>query len=163
MDDWSLWTILIWLVPLGLRNYWYINIQPQLHNQGHRGLLLKKCNFCISAFSEAKSNRRGGVRAGSHCTTQTLWEPGRHRCGGNKWNSSENPAAVPHTHTPLWFFILQLRKRSSTDLPCAMWGKLSSSSVTVRTETIHTHSCAWVREWKHACFPENMFNYLPPL
>lgn len=126
-------------------------------NRGHRGFLLKKCNFCISASSKAKSNRSGGFRAGKYCTTQTLWEPGRRQCSGNKRTSSHNSATLPHT----CFFILRLLKGqllasvcACVQPPCkyysqtARWFKCDKSSVTVRKETIlKTHSSAWYRCW----------------
>ncbi len=99
--------------------------------RGHRGCLFSKMQFRISAFSGAKSNSRGGVRAGKSSTTQTLWEPGRHQCSRNKWDSSQNPAKVPqtrthtcaHTHTHT---LLNSRatKMLSSGLWCAMWGNL---------------------------------------
>lgn len=49
-----------------------INIHHSVtQTKGTEGFF-SKMQFCISALSEAKSNRRGGVRAGKYCTTHTL-------------------------------------------------------------------------------------------
>lgn len=90
----------------------------QLNKPRAQRFLLKKCNFCTSAFSETKSNRRGDVRADKYCTTQMLWEPGRHQCSRNKLHLKI--LQHYHTRTPLTLHS-EATARSSTGLWCAMW------------------------------------------